>query len=87
MTSLNNAVKEFREYQILKEELEAKLDELKTAIVAGMGGAEELTVDTYRVRWQLVQCRRLDTVELQKAMPDIAELYTRETEYHRFSVA
>ena len=36
-TALAQAVKEFREYQLLKEEAEARLEELKAAITAGMG--------------------------------------------------
>jgi len=91
MTSINmtmeQAVREYREYQLLKEEAEARLEELKATITAAMGEAEEVTVDVFKVRHSTVKSNRLDTSALRKALPDVAARFTRESEYRRFCVA
>jgi len=86
-TMIAQAVKEYREYQILKEEAESRLEELKAAITAEMGEADEITVDIFRVRNTVVKSSRLDTTALKRALPDIAMQFTRESEYRRFSIA
>ena len=47
---------------------------------------DEMTVDVYKVRWTKVSSNRFDTTAFKKAMPELAEKFTRVTESRRFSV-
>ncbi|MDL2287296.1 hypothetical protein LJB90_01870 [Eubacteriales bacterium OttesenSCG-928-G02] len=85
--TLSQAVREFKEYQLLKEEAEAKLEELKAAIVAEMNGADEIIVDTFKVRNQRIKSNRLDSKSLKSELPEIADRYMIEAEYNRFAIA
>lgn len=84
---LTAKVRELRELQALIEEAEQEADALKDAIKAHMGDSEELRAGEYRVTWKAVKAVRLDTAALRKALPDIAQAFTRETRTRRFCVA
>lgn len=52
-----------------------------------MGDSEELRAGEYRITWKPLQSARLDTAALRKALPDVAERFTRTTTTRRFCVA
>ena len=86
-SEIESNVRELRQLQALIEEAQAEAEGIKDAIKAAMGDSEELRAGEYRITWKLVQAARLDTAALRKALPDVAERFTRTTTTRRFCVA
>ena len=84
---LESKVKELRQLQALIEEVTAEAEAIKDAIKASMGDSEELRAGEYKVTWKAVNASRIDTTALRKALPDVAERFTRITTTRRFCVA
>lgn len=84
---LESKVRELRQLQALIEEAEAEAEAIKDALKAAMGDAEELRAGEYRITWKAVKSARIDTAALRKALPDVAQAFTRETTARRFCVA
>lgn len=84
---LESKVKELRQLQALIEEATAEAEAIKDAIKAAMGDSEELRAGEYKITWKAVQSSRLDAAALKKALPDVAERFTRTTTTRRFCVA
>ncbi len=80
-------VRELRQLQTLIEEAQAEAESIKDAIKAQMGDSEELRAGEYKITWKAVTATRLDTTALRKALPDVAERFTRTTTTRRFCVA
>ncbi|MGE4276315.1 MAG: hypothetical protein AB7E30_03945 [Lawsonibacter sp.] len=80
-------IRELRQLQALIEEAQAEADAIRDAIKAHMGPAEELRAGEYRVTWKAVKAAKLDTSALKRALPDVAQAFTRETVTRRFCVA
>lgn len=79
--------RELRQLQSLIEEAQAEAEAIKDAIKAAMGDSEELLAGEYRITWKPVTTARIDAVALKKALPDVAERFTKETTTRRFCVA
>ena len=45
-----------------------------------------MTVDVFKVRWKKVTSSRIDTTALKKALPELAQQFTKKTESRRFSI-
>lgn len=86
-SEIESKVRELRQLQALIEEAQAEAESIKDAIKATMGESEELRAGEYRITWKPVQSARLDTAALRKALPDVAERFTRTTTTRRFCVA
>lgn len=86
-TEIESKVRELRQLQELIEEAQAEAEAIKDAIKAHMGSTEELRAGEYRVTWKPVTTARVDTAALKKALPDVAQAFTRETTSRRFCVA
>lgn len=84
---LESKIRELRQLQALIEEAEQEAETIKDAIKAHMGDSEELRAGEYRVTWRAVKSARIDASALRKALPDVAEAFTRETTVRRFCVA
>ena len=84
---MEQKIRELRQLQALIEEAQAEAETIKDTIKAAMGDAETLSVGEYKVTWKTVKSSRLDTTALKKALPEIAERFTRETTTRRFCVA
>lgn len=80
-------VKELRQLQALIEEAQAEAEAIKDSIKAHMGDSEELRAGEYKIMWKAVKSSRIDTTALRRALPDVAQAFTRETTTRRFSVA
>ena len=85
-SEIESKIRELRQLQALIEEAQAEAESIKDAIKATMGESEELRAGEYRITWKTVQSARLDTAALRKALPDVAERFTRTTT-RRFCVA
>ena len=82
-------VRELKELKAMAEELAAEItaieDDIKTEMTAR--STEEMTVDVYKIRWTKVLSNRFDTSAFKKAMPELAQQFTRQSESRRFSIA
>ena len=79
--------RELRQLQNLIEEAQAEAEALKDAIKATMGDSESIQAGEYKITWKAVTSSRIDTTALKKALPDVAERFTKETTSRRFCVA
>ena len=79
--------RELRQLQNLIEEAQAEAEALKDAIKAAMGDSESIQAGEYKITWKPVKSSRIDTAALKKALPDVAERFTKETTVRRFVVA
>ena len=86
-SEIESKVRELWQLQALIEEAQAEAEGIKDTIKAAMGDSEELRAGEYRITWKPVQSARLDTAALRKALPDVAERFTRTTTTRRFCVA
>lgn len=86
---MNEKVKELRELKRLAEELQAEIEGLQDAIKAEMTAqdVDTLTGADWEVTWKPVTSTRLDTAALKKALPDVAQRFTKTTTACRFCVA
>ena len=84
---LESKIRELRQLQALIEEATAEAETIKDVIKASMGDSEELRAGEYKVTWKAVKASRIDTTALRKALPDVAQAFTRETTTRRFCVA
>lgn len=87
INELEAKARELRQLQALIEEAQAEAEAIKDAIKAAMGDSDSIQAGEYRITWKAVTSSRIDTTALKKAMPDVAERFTRETTTRRFSVA
>ena len=79
--------RELRQLQALIEEAQAEAEAIKDAIKAAMGDSESIQAGEYKITWKPVKSSRIDTAALKKALPEVAERFTKETTVRRFVVA
>ena len=79
--------RELRQLQALIEEAQAEAEAIKDALKAAMGDSESIQAGEYKITWKAVTSSRIDTTALKKALPDVAERFTKETTSRRFCVA
>ena len=79
--------RELRQLQALIEEAQAEAEAIKDAIKAAMGDSESVQAGEYRITWKAVTSSRIDTSALRKALPDVAERFTKETVARRFMIS
>lgn len=87
--SMDSKVTELRELKRLAEELQAEIDGLTDSIKAEMTAqaVDTLSGADWKVTWKEITSSRLDTTALKKAMPDVAQAFTKTTTTRRFCVA
>lgn len=79
--------RELRQLQKLIEEAQAEVETIKDEIKAVMGDSESITAGEYKITWKAVTTSRLDSTALKKALPDVADRFTKTTTSRRFVVA
>ena len=79
--------RELRQLQTLIEEAQAETEAIRDAIKAAMGDSEAIQAGEYKITWKPVKTVRIDTTALKKALPDVAQAFSRETTVRRFQVA
>ena len=79
--------RELRQFQNLIEEAQAEAEAIKDAIKAAMGDSEAVQAGEYKITWKPVKTARIDTTALKKALPDVAQAFSREATVRRFCVA
>mgnify|MGYP001029485885 FL=1 len=86
---MNAKVQELRELKRMQEELAAEIEAIQDELKAHMDthGMDTLLGMDWRITWKAVTSKRLDTGALRKAMPDVAQAFTRETTTKPFVLA
>ena len=86
---LTSKVRELKDLKAFAEQIADEIAAIEDLIKAEMTerNTEEMTVDVFKIRWTTVQSSRLDTTAFKKAMPELAEQFTRQTVSRRFSIA
>ena len=87
INKLESKCRELRQLQALIDEAQAEVETIKDAIKAAMGPQETVQAGEYKITWKPVTSIRLDATALRKALPDVAERFTRTTTIRRFTVA
>ena len=87
INELEMKCRELRQLQALIDEAQAEAETIKDAIKAAMGDSESIQAGEYKITWKAITSSRIDTTALKKALPDVAERFTKETTTRRFCVA
>lgn len=88
-TEIQSKVNELRELRRMADELTAEIESIQDAIKAHMTAidADTLTGADYKITWKTVTSSRFDSTAFKKAMPELAERFTRSSTSRRFTVA
>lgn len=88
-TEIQSKVNELRELHRMADELAAEIEAAQDAIKAHMTAidADTLSGVDYMITWKSVTSSRFDSTAFKKAMPELAERFTRSTTSRRFVVA
>ena len=86
---IRSKVNDLRELRRMAEEIAAEIDTITDAIKAHMEAinADELSGADFKISWKPVTTARIDTAALKKAMPEIAEAFTKTSATRRFCLA
>jgi len=79
-------VTELQELRRMQEELSAEIEALTDLIKNHMGEQELLLAGPYKITYKPVTTTRIDTTALKKALPDIAERFSKTTTTRRFTI-
>lgn len=86
---MDSKIKELRELRRMADELTAEIEAIQDSIKQEMTtrAVDTLSGTDWKVTWKAVTSTRLDTAALKKALPDVAERFTKTTTNRRFTVA
>ena len=84
---METKARELRTLQALIEEAQAEAESIRDQIKAAMGDNEAVQAGEYKITYKLVTSARIDTAALKKALPDVAQAFTKESTTRRFCVA
>lgn len=89
INEMDSKIKELRELRRMADELAGEIEAAQDAIKAHMTAidADTLTGTDYKITWKAVTSSRFDSTAFKKAMPELAERFTRSTTSRRFVVA
>lgn len=86
-TEIIKKLDDLKALQRLIEEAQNEADALRDEIKDFMGDSEQFTVGNYKVTYKTVTTSRVDTTALKKALPDVAERFSRTSTTRRFVIA
>ena len=86
---LTSKVRELKELKTMADELAAEITSIEDIIKAEMTARniDEMQVDIFKIRWSKCTSNRFDSTSLKKAMPELYNQFTKQSEYRRFTVA
>lgn len=84
--SLESTIHEILDLKRMREELDTTITALEDSIKAVMSDEELLTAGAYKVSWKTFTTSRVDTTALKKALPEVADQFTKQTTARRFSI-
>lgn len=85
---IESKIKEYKELQRMADELSAEMDKIKDELKAEFEKEHTDTIitNTYKATYKSVTSNRVDTAALKKAMPEVAERFTKTTTTKRFTI-
>lgn len=88
MTDYKNIVDQIRELTRMREEIDGEIaalqDQLKTCMTEN--NTDTLAGVDFKVTWKAYTKSTIDTKSLKRDLPEIAERYTKTSEYRRFLI-
>ena len=84
---MESKARELRQLQALIEEAQAEAESIKDELKAAMGDNDTMQAGEYKITYKTVTSSRIDTTALKKALPDVAQAFTKESTTRRFCVA
>ena len=86
---LTAKVRELKELKAMAEELAAEIDSIQDSIKQHMDaeGVDTINGTDWKVTYKAVTSSRLDANALKKALPDLAQQFTKTTTARRFCIA
>lgn len=89
INEMDGKIRELRELRRMADELATEIDTIQDAIKAEMtaAGVDTLTGSDWKATWKPITSSRIDTGALKKALPDLAQQFTKTTIVRRFYVA
>lgn len=87
MRTMDQVMKELREYTKLQKEIEEAVEALKDEVKQYMtaSGQDEVVTDSGKCTWRETISKRFDSTAFKKDFADIYEEYTKPTSYKRFT--
>lgn len=89
MADINDIMKELAQYMRMAEEIAATVEGLKDQLKQYMNEnqLDTITGAEHKATYKTVTSSRIDTSALKKALPEVAERYTKTSETKRFTFA
>ena len=89
INEMDSKIKELRELRRMADELAAEMETIQDSIKAHMDavGVDTINGTDWKVTYRVVASSRLDTNALKKALPDLAQQFTKTTTARRFCIA
>lgn len=86
---MNETIRELLELRRLMEEVKEEITKKQAEIMQSMENSaqEEISAEGVIIRYKTVKTSRIDTSALKKAMPEIAESFTRTSYSKRFTIS
>ena len=87
--NLDAIMQELAQYTRMAEEIAATVDSLKDTLKKYMeeNGLDSITGSEHKASYKTVTSSRIDTTALKKALPEVAERYTKTSKIKRFTFA
>lgn len=79
INEMDSKIKELRELRRMVDELDGEIKSITDSIMAHMDaeGVDTISGTDWKVTYEVVTISRLDTAALQKALPDVAERFSK----------
>ena len=89
INEMDSKIKELRELRRMADELAAEMETIQDSIKAHMDavGVDTINGTDWKVTYKAVTSSRIDTSALKKALPDLAQQFTKTTTARRFCIA
>ena len=89
INEMDSKIKELRELRRMADELAAEIESITDSIKASMDvqGVDTINGTDWKVTYKTVTSSRMDTAALKKALPDLAQQFTKTTTARRFCIA
>lgn len=89
INEMDSKIKELCELRRMADELAGEIESITNSIKAHMDaeGVDTINGTDWKVTYKAVTSSRLDTNALKKALPDLAQQFTKTTTARRFCVA
>lgn len=81
---IDNRIKKLAELEEETKKIKKEVEAIKAEIISAMPAAE-LTTSHYKIHYTTYPQKRIDTAALKKALPEVAEKYTKISQSHKFT--